>query len=45
MVTILLRLGVAEAMDEEYSYEGEYGPSTRSVIGSVLDITAAIEWL
>jgi len=39
------RLRVAEAMGEEYCYEGEYGPSTWSVIGSVLDIMAAIEWV
>jgi len=32
-------------MGEEYCYKGEYEPSTRSVIGSVLDIMAAIEWV
>ena len=37
---ILLRLAVAEAMGEEYCYEGEYGPSMRSIGGSVLDIMA-----
>jgi len=42
---ILLRLAVAETMGEEHCYKGKYGPSTRSVIGSVLDIMAAIEWV
>jgi len=42
---ILLRLGVTEAMGEEYCYEGEYGLRTRSIIGSVLDIIATIQWV